>query len=294
MNTPASLTHAPSQAPAHAPARTPSRASWLSLRRLKRPLKWIVAISLTVTFVPYWLAFYVACGLLDYSRNTDKSFSSLERYLFGNGLFTWLVSPFNLLMDLLCVPFRNKGIYQLSDLPASYQEEINGMIAAVHKHNLIGQLESRLGNDRRGMMFFKWYGKNVPTSVDIPEFHRPFKHIRTIGVSIFNKRQSTGRHFGPLRVTLRVLYNINPIDSDNVYIRVGDHTNHWRDNQLFIFDDTLQHQSHNQSDEVRYCMFVDILRPSLVPRLLSAILTGVRTVVAPFNSVFYKKWTFVE
>jgi aspartyl/asparaginyl beta-hydroxylase (cupin superfamily) len=130
--------------------------------------------------------------------------------------------------------------------------------------------------------------------VDVPEFHQKFKYIRTIGVSIFNKKQSTGKHFGPLRITLRVLYNINQIDSDKVFIKVGNHINYWRENKLFIFDDTLQHQSCNQSDEVRYCMFVDILRPSLFPGLMSAILTCVRVMIARFNFAFYKHWAFIK
>ena len=41
-------------------------------------------------------------------------------------------------------------------------------------------------------------------------------------------------------------------------------------------------------------MFVDILRPSLFPRLTSAILTGIRLVIAPFNAVFYKHWTMIK
>jgi beta-hydroxylase len=107
-------------------------------------------------------------------------------------------------------------------------------------------------------------------------------------------KQSTAKHFGPLRVTLRLLYNINEIASENVYIKVGKHINYWRDNKLFIFDDTLQHQSRNESDEVRYCMFVDILRPSLLPALMSAILACVRVVTARFNFAFYKHWAFIK
>jgi beta-hydroxylase len=138
------------------------------------------------------------------------------------------------------------------------------------------------------------YGKNVQTSVDVPEFHREYRYIRTIGVSVFNTKQSTAKHFGPLRVTLRLLYNINDIDSKNVYIQVGNHTNYWRENKLFIFDDTLQHQSCNESDEVRYCLFVDILRPSLFPALMSATLSGIRMVTARFNFAFYKRWAFIK
>jgi len=75
---------------------------------------------------------------------------------------------------------------------------------------------------------------------------------------------------------------------------VGRHTHYWRDGKLFIFDDTLQHQSCNGSDEPRYCMFVDILRPSPFPRLMSAVLSCVRKVAAPINACFYRQWTFVK
>ena len=80
-----------------------------------------------------------------------------------------------------------------------------------------------------------------------------------IGVSIFNKKASTGLHFGPLRLTLRVLYNINTIDDPNVYVTVGDVTHRWRDGKLFIFDDTLQHQSVNESDNAGW---PEVTRPA--------------------------------
>jgi hypothetical protein len=39
---------------------------------------------------------------------------------------------------------------------------------------------------------------------------------------------------------------------------------------------------------------VDILRPSLFPALMSAILACVRTVIARFNFAFYKHWAFIK
>ena len=168
------------------------------------------------------------------------------------------------------------------------------MIEHAHRSNLVAKLESKLGDKKRGMIFFKWYGKNLPACIDVPEFHAPYRYIRTIGVSIFNKKQSTGKHFGPLRVTLRVLYNINPIDDKQVYIKVGNRTHYWREEKLFIFDDTLQHRSCNKSDAVRYCLFVDILRPGPFPALTSAVLTGIRFIIARFSGLFYQHWTFIK
>lgn len=163
-----------------------------------------------------------------------------------------------------------------------------------HQRDLIGALEAQASKLKRSMIFFQWYGRIIDSSVDIPQFRRRYRYIRTIGVSIFNKRESTNKHFGPLRATLRVLYNINPINDPNVYLQVGDYVHRWQDEKLLIFDDTRQHASRNDSDAIRYCLFVDILRPSHVPWLLSKIVDGVRLVLSPVRFVFYKYWTFIK
>ena len=263
-------------------------------RFAKKVVKRVVPLVLAVVFVPWAFAFYVALGLLDFLRNSRRDLATLDRYFAGNGVFTWLLSPFNLFMDLLALPYWNRGVYKLTDLPAGHQAEIQALIDAARNRDLVGLLESKLGEKKRGMIFFKWYGQNLPASVDMPEYHAKYKYIRTIGVSIFNKRASTGLHFGPLRVTLRVLYNVNDITDPNVYVTVGDVTHRWRDGKLFIFDDTLQHQSVNESDGVRYCLFVDMLRPSLVPWLFSGVLTAIRLAMAPIRAVFYKHWAIIR
>ena len=144
------------------------------------------------------------------------------------------------------------------------------------------------------MFFFKWYASNVNTVIDVPAFHKDYKYIKTIGVSVFRKKESTSRHFGPLRATYRVLYNVNTMDDKSAYIVVGKTTNYWCENKLFIFDDTLLHQSFNESDKARYCLFVDIVRPSLVPALLDGFVVLNRLLFRGLNSIFYKKWKVIE
>lgn len=264
------------------------------LRIVRRIAKRVVPVALAVWFIPVPFAAFFGLGLIDFLRNRRCTPASLDRYFAGNGVFTWLLSPLNLFVDLLCFPFRNRGIYRPTDLPREYQEEIAALIDIAHRSDLVAKLAEKFGDKKRGMIFFKWYGKNVDASVPVPEFHRQFRFVRTIGVSIFNAQQSTGKHFGPLRITLRLLYNVNSVTSPNALIQVGGHTHRWCEEKLFIFDDTLQHQSCNESDEVRYCLFVDILRPSYVPRVLDALLASVRVLVARFNRVFYKHWTFIK
>jgi len=266
-------------------------STWKTVRKT---VKRVVPIALAVVFLPKTLAFYLVCGLLDVSRNGKLSISMLERYFLGNGVLTWLLSPFNLLMDLLTIPYRNKGVYALSDLPESYQEEIRALLEATRRSHLVDRVQDKVGDQGRAMIFFKWYGKNLETSVDVPEFHRDYKYVRTIGVSVFNKRQATSEHFGPLRVTLRLLYNINTIEEGSAYIEAKGRVHRWRDDKLFIFDDTLLHKSCNGTDTVRFCLFVDLLRPSLAPPMMDAILAVVRVVSLRVNFLFYKNWSFIK
>jgi beta-hydroxylase len=273
---------------------SPPRKKSKVLRYTKKVLKRLIPLGLLAYFVPKVLIALAILGLIDVLRNRPIRGETIQRYFFGNGMLTWIFSPFNILMDLLSLPYWNKGIYQIGDLPQGYQTEVQALIDACHHRDLVGALESKVGENKRGMFFFQWYGKMIPTSLDIPEFKTRYRYIRTIGVSIFNKRQSTAKHYGPLRVTYRMLYNINTIDDPNVYVQVGDHVNRWRDSKLFIFDDTLQHESHNESDGVRYCLFVDILRPSLIPWFFSAVITGIRLIMSPARRVFYKHWTMIK
>jgi len=263
-------------------------------KTLTRAAQVLLIVAPLCYFFPKLMLFYVACGLYDVSRNRNLNLALFDRYFFGNGVTTWLLAPFNILMDLVALPYVNKGVYKLEDLPAAYQDEIKSIIDAAYAQDLVGQLQRAAEAHARSMFFFKWYGANVNTVVDVPAFHRDYKYIKTIGVSVFSKKESTSKHFGPLRATFRVLYNVNTMDDNSAYIVVGDTTNYWRENKLFIFDDTLLHQSFNESDKARYCLFVDIARPSMVPALLALVVTLNRFLFRGLNSIFYKKWKVIE
>jgi len=245
-------------------------------------------------FFPKIALFYAVCGAYDVSRNSGLNFSTLRRYFIGNGFPTWLLSPINILLDLLSLPYINKGVYRLEDLPGPYRDEVKLLIGIATEQNLVGQLAERAEEFPRAMVFFRWYGIDTATFLDVPAFHRPWKYIQTIGVSVFNKKVSTSKHFGPIRPTLRVLYNLNDIDDHSAYIEVGDKVSYWKENKLFIFDDTLMHQSFNESDKIRYCLFVDMLRPSLFPGLLRPFVKLVHFFFQSANFIFYKKWKVIQ
>jgi hypothetical protein len=262
-----------------------------ALRRVLFPV--CVLIPFAYLF-PKIALFYAVCGAYDLSRNTGLKLSTLRRYFIGNGFLLWMLSPINILLDLLSLPYINKGVYRLKDLPPDYQNEVRHLIQVTSDADLVRQVEERSKEHKRAMFFWRSYGLNIESIVNVPAFHGPWKYVQTIGLSVFNKKITTSPHFGWLRASFRVLYNINDMKDKSAYIVVGDKTSYWRDDKLFILDDTLLHLSANESDQLRYCMFVDILRPSPFPRVMSAVIAAEAYLTRKFNLVTRSGWTLIE
>ena len=252
----------------------------------------LLLIAVPLAYVlPKLVLVYLVCALYDVSRNSERTPELFEKYFLREGLTTWLLSPVNALLDLLSLPYVNKGIYKLGDLPLEHQGEIVRVIELARRQDLVGRLQMAASAQKRSMFFFKFYGTNVETVAHVPEFHENYKHIVTIGVSVFNNRQSVSKHFGPLRASFRLLYNINDMIDNSSYIVVGKTTNYWCENKLFIFDDTLQHQSVNESDQPRYCLFIDIIRPTLIPMAFKYFIGAIGNLTAQgTNKFFYRQW----
>jgi hypothetical protein len=262
-----------------------------ALRRFLMP---VFGFGLFIYFLPKTALLYAICGAYDVSRNSGLSATTLRRYFIGNGFFTWVVSPFNCLLDLLSLPYVNKGVYRLEDLPPAYRDEVTRLIQAATESNLVAQMEEASKQYPRTMAFFRWYGVDQNTFLDAPALRQPWQYIETIGISVFNKKVSTSKHFGYLRASLRILYNLNDMTDDSAYIVVGDQTNYWRENKLFIFDDTLLHQSFNETDQTRYCLFVDMIRPTPFPAVMRAVVAAVRLLTQSFKFVYYQNWKVIE
>lgn len=248
-------------------------------------------LAVALYFIPWITVFFLATGLIDVLRNDRKSLDLFVGYFLGNGIFTWLLSPFNVFVDL--ISRRNPGVWTPDDFPHEYRAEIESVLGVFErdKPRIMAEIDAAFPSGRRGMYVYQWYGKQHIRTM--PEFNQHYRFIRTIAVSVFDGRESTSLHFGPLRLTLRVLYNLRPSVTDDVFIECGSVRNLWYKNPLFIFDDTLRHRSVNLYDARRYCVFMDIIRPSPVPGLLSALLAVISAGVDRFNAVFYKNWKMI-
>ena len=109
-----------------------------SVRRVLFPLGVLAPFAY---FFPKIALFYAVCGAYDVSRNQGLNFSTLRRYFIGNGFLTWVLSPFNILLDLLSLPYINKGVYRLEDLPRAYQDEVKRLMQIAKEEDLVARLE---------------------------------------------------------------------------------------------------------------------------------------------------------
>ncbi|CAM5647206.1 hypothetical protein MAUB1S_11189 [Mycolicibacterium aubagnense] len=147
----------------------------------------VVLLGLGFYFIPIITLIWLVCGLIDVLRNKKKDQRLFSLYFTGNGMFTWLLSPFNLLIDL--ISYKNWGVWKLEQFPADYQREVNEVLNVFkeRRNEIIADIDANFGTGRRGMYVYQWYGKHKIDNV--PEFNKDFKYVKTIAVSVFSGRE---------------------------------------------------------------------------------------------------------
>jgi len=171
-----------------------------TLRRVVLPI--VVWGPIAYVF-PKIALFYLACGIYDVSRNRPLKASTIRRYFLGNGVLLWMLSPINVLLDLFSLPYVNKGIYRLEDFPADMQREIRRFMQVTNEAGLVQKSEEAVQKHKRAMIFWRSYGVKIDAPVNVPAYDEHWKYIKTIGLSVFNKKTTTSWHFGWLRPTMR-------------------------------------------------------------------------------------------
>ncbi len=90
--------------------------------------------------------------------------------------------------------------------------------------------------------------------------------VETALFSILEPGKRLPVHRGPYNGVLRVhLALVVPQAAERCWIRVGGERRTWARGQLLIFDDSLPHEVHNDTDEIRVVLFLDVVRPCRWP-----------------------------
>ena len=96
----------------------------------------------------------------------------------------------------------------------------------------------------------------------LPQNHVPGKAPSAF-FSILKPRTHIPAHTGVTNT--RAIIHLPLVVPPACCFRVGGETREWREGEAFAFDDTIQHEAWNDSDEVRIVLIFDVWNPHLTP-----------------------------
>lgn len=114
-------------------------------------------------------------------------------------------------------------------------------------------------------IYIKWYAppskrarEIFPVTTQIIERH---KDVHLAMISILRPGAKIKAHRGPWCGSFRVHVGVStPKKSLRCQIVVANQVYFWRDGEVFAFDDTYWHSVHNDTDEARVILFLDVER----------------------------------
>jgi len=93
----------------------------------------------------------------------------------------------------------------------------------------------------------------------------PSAHIQgrspNILFSALKPKSKIPPHFG--QINTRFICHLPLIVPDGCGFRVGNETREWQEGKVWIFDDTIEHEAWNDSDEPRYILLFEVWRPEI-------------------------------
>ena len=93
----------------------------------------------------------------------------------------------------------------------------------------------------------------------------PMTHMGTRTPSVLFSLLRPGAHIPPHHGMLnsRLIGHLPLIVPPGCWLRVGNETRSWEEGKLMIFDDSIEHEARNTSDQIRVILLFDIWRPEL-------------------------------
>lgn len=102
---------------------------------------------------------------------------------------------------------------------------------------------------------FKMHCKHLPETAALLE---QVPNLYNAGFSVLGPGTHITPHVGYTDDVLR--YHLGLIVPGDCAIRVGDETYAWKEGESMIFDDMVEHEAWNKSDQLRVILILDILK----------------------------------
>ena len=137
------------------------------------------------------------------------------------------------------------------------------------------QMRIATGNNWRTFILYGFGTKLKKNCAQAPETTKLLEsvpNLQTAWFSILGPGYHIPAHRGVTKGILRAhLGLIIPRDAESCRIRVGDKIKVWRDGEIFVFDDTFEHEVWNDTEDERVILLFDFDRPmKLMGRLVNS------------------------
>lgn len=106
---------------------------------------------------------------------------------------------------------------------------------------------------------------HCPRAFDVITSHVDLPHITTRAPAILFSRLGPGARIPPHTgfLNTRLICHLPLVVPPDCGFRVGGETRQWREGELLVFDDTVEHEAWNNSGEDRIILIFDVWRPEL-------------------------------
>ena len=261
------------------------------------------------------LSYLLICAVYVYKFRGKARYQSLTEYLRKG----WCIcAPINCFLYMFTKKKASKAILNHEDFPELQKIQNNWKVIKEEVDELYekGYFSQTSSKDSKAYydigfrtflkygwskFYVNWYGhthnsaKNLcPKTAEIlssiPQVNGAMFSILPIGSKLT-------RHLDPIATSLRYHLSLTTPNSEDCFINVDTETYHWKDGEVFMFDETYLHYANNNSNQKRIILMCDIDRPTWGPgKVLNFILKQIlRFSVVPniegdkeglFNSIF--------
>lgn len=114
-------------------------------------------------------------------------------------------------------------------------------------------------------LYIKWHGPIDPLAQkECPFTCSLIEQMPEVSVAMFSILMPGSKilpHHGPAKMCLRYHLGLSTPNDPNCSITLNGEKYSWKDGEDVMFDDTLMHEVHNNTDKKRIILFLDVERP---------------------------------
>lgn len=121
------------------------------------------------------------------------------------------------------------------------------------------------------------FHQNIRNFPETMEVLKQIPGLVSISFNLLESDSEIGRHFGETNASIRVHLGLKIPRQGNIGMKVNDEIQLWEEGKILAFCDGHQHEAWNKSEENRYILLLDILRPEFLHKRKSICASVVST-----------------